>query len=118
MILIAPYLGVFLAFAGCVALFQAGQRRTQFAAVRNSPGTQAGLRRTGAVLIIVSLVLFSVTSGLELGIPIWLGVLSGAGGLALILDALKPEWQPLSVVAVGLVCLALLITSFVSRGAL
>ncbi|MEO0464959.1 MAG: DUF3325 family protein [Pseudomonadota bacterium] len=105
-----------LTYLACVLLFQASERRTQLAGVKQSANLQHLMRFGAGGLLILTLCLFALQSGLEFGLPIWLGVLSAAGGLSLLVSALYPRWHLKSAAVVVLACAALIALAMISGG--
>ena len=102
-----------LAYLACVLFFQAGERRTQLAGIKASSNVKSSVRIGAWLLLLLALSLLSLSKGLELGITIWLGVVSCAGGTSLLVSALAPRWHWYSALAVLGVCACIILAGLV-----
>ena len=94
-------LGVLMAYAGCVLLFQSGERRLRHPAVRFAKEEMRQVKMAGLVLALGSLLPLSVPQGVERGIAVWLTVLGIAGSASLLVSALIPRLHMLSIPIAG-----------------
>lgn len=99
-------LGVIMAYAGCVLLFQSGERRLSHPAVR-VPKEQMTVTKTfGWALALGSSVPLSIPNGVERGIAYWLAAVAAAGCISLLVSALAPRTHLQSVGIVSILSLA------------
>ena len=103
-------LGVLMAYAGCVLLFQSGERRARHPAVRIAREKMGQVKIAGWALAIGSLLALSAPQGVERGSAVWLGVLGFAGTASLLVSALFPRLHMFSIPAAGILCAALAVT--------
>jgi hypothetical protein len=82
-----------LLLAACVGFYHAGSARTRVGALRRSAGRRLALRWACWALLAASAWLFALPQGWERGIPAWLGALSLAGVVSLLLVTLAPRWH-------------------------
>lgn len=94
-------LGVLMAYAGCVLLFQSGERRARHPAVRVARENMAQIRIAGWALAIGSLLALSAPQGVERGLAVWLAILALAGTSSLLVSALFPRLHMISIPIVG-----------------
>ncbi|MEM0930515.1 MAG: DUF3325 family protein [Pseudomonadota bacterium] len=86
-------LALAITYLGCVAFFEAGERRGRLHEVLTLSPSGTWLRRWAWAALIIALFLFAQPQGWERGVPIWLGALSVAGGISLLISALLPRWH-------------------------
>ncbi|MEM0984918.1 MAG: hypothetical protein AAGJ32_01605 [Pseudomonadota bacterium] len=98
-----------LTYLACVLFFQAGKRRTQFAGVAQSERLQSTFRYGALAILFAALWLFSIPQGFERGVTVWLGAVSAAGGVSLLVSALAPDWHRQSAVVVLAFCLVAIV---------
>lgn len=98
-----------LAYMACASFYQAGERRSQVALLKASPAVRRGVYAGAWILLLVALWLLATPQGWERGVPIWLGVLTGAGALSLFIAALRPTWHVASIAVAGVGALAFLL---------
>ena len=97
-----------LAYMACAGFYQAGERRSHVAFL-NANATVRRVVYAGAWgLLLIALWLLALPQGWERGVPIWLGVLIGAGALSLFIAALRPAWHVASIAVAGVGALAFL----------
>lgn len=92
-------LAICLLYVACFGLFHAHPARTSFAAVKESPQVQTGVKTVAWVLLAATLFLTAQIQGWERGIPIWLGLATCAGVASLLIAALLPKWHAVSAAA-------------------
>ncbi len=92
-----------LLYVACALLYQADERRSAFAEVRESPGVRLGMRGGAAALFVTTLLLIAPQQGWERGVPIWLGLFSMVFVLGLFLAAQRQSWHAPSAFALAAV---------------
>lgn len=90
-----------LIFAACALLYQADERRSEFANVRASRSFRMGMRSAAMAIFVATLMMIATLQGWELGIPVWLGIFSFAFVAGLFLSAQKPDWHAKAAMAAG-----------------
>ncbi|MEM1088139.1 MAG: hypothetical protein AAGH90_10440 [Pseudomonadota bacterium] len=108
-------LGVILAYAGCVLLFQSGERRLAHPAVKVTKAQMRMTKPVGWIMILSSVIALCVPSGIERGLAYWLAAVAAAGCLSLLVSALMPKVHLLSVAIISGLCL-LVAALFVALG--
>jgi hypothetical protein len=96
-----------LLLVACIGFYHARSARTRFDALRQSARRRISLRWICWALLVLSAWLFALPQGWERGVPIWLGTLSLAGIVSLLLVTLAPRWHgPCALVGLGvaLIC--------------
>ncbi|MEO0450700.1 MAG: DUF3325 family protein [Pseudomonadota bacterium] len=96
-----------LLFSGCALLYQADERRSAYANVRDSRSLRMGMRISAIVVFVATLMMTATLQGWELGVPVWLGIFSFAFVAGLFLSAQKPDWHPKAAMAFGVIGLVL-----------
>ena len=94
-------LGVIMAYAGCVLLFQSGERRLSHPAVRVPKEQMTVTKAFGWALALGSSVPLSIPNGVERGIAYWLAVVAAAGCFSLLVSALMPKIHIQSIAIVS-----------------
>lgn len=102
--------GVLMAYAGCVLLFQSGERRARHPAVRFAKDKMRPVKMAGWALALCSLLPLSTPQGVERGVAVWLGMLAMAGIASLLVSALFPRLHMLSIPAAGALSAAMAVT--------
>ena len=102
-----------MAYLACVLFFQAGELRTQLAGIKASSNLQSSVRIGAWLLLLLALLLLCLSKGVELGITIWLGVVSCAGGISLLVSALTPRWHWYSALVVLGICACIILADLV-----
>ena len=82
-------------------LYQADERRSDFAYVRASRSFRLGMRSAAMAIFVAALTMIATLQGWELGIPVWLGTFSFAFVAGLFLSAQKPDWHAKAAMAAG-----------------
>ena len=103
-------LGSIMAYAGCVLLFQSGERRVRHPAVRFAKEKMRRVKMAGWALALGSLLPLSAPQGVERGIAVWLGMLAMAGIASLLVSALFPRLHMFSIPAAGALSAAMAVT--------
>ena len=99
--------GVLLAYAGCVLLFQSGERRAAHPAVCVAKEKMRPGKLTGWALALGALGPLSLVQGIERGLALWLGLLACAGMASLLLAALVPHRHMISIAVAGILSAAI-----------
>ncbi|MEM1391025.1 MAG: hypothetical protein AAGG45_08070, partial [Pseudomonadota bacterium] len=99
-------LGIMLTYAGCVLLFQSGQRRARHPAVKVTKEQMKITKPVGWVLIIGALIPLCIPQGVERGIAFWFGAVAAAGSLSLLVSALTPKLHLSSIGIIALISAA------------
>lgn len=110
-------LAIILAYLACALFYQASERRAAIAALKTSQRARTGARAAGWAALLIAFWLFALPQGWERGAPIWIGTVSAAGGVSLLISALRPNWHPPSLAFAG-GCAALLVLATAIEGAM
>lgn len=105
-----------LVYLGCFSFYHADPRRTGFDVLRQPSGMRVWLRVAAWILLGLSLLVLVNLLGWARGIPSWLGLLTLAGIVSLLIAAVDTQRH----VMTGVVSVLILITSGIvlSMGAL
>ncbi|NQY41421.1 MAG: hypothetical protein HRT80_15140 [Henriciella sp.] len=96
-----------LLYFACALLYQADDRRSPYAQIKQSKPIRFGLRSGAGIVFAISLLIMAPLQGWLRGVPIWLGLLSFAFVFGLFLAAQKPSWHaPSAMIAGGVGILA------------
>lgn len=87
------FASIMLIFSSCVLLLQADAHRGRVLTLRRSKNKRYLARLIAVFILIACLTMISALNGWELGIPIWLGLLSVASVASLFLNAQAPVWH-------------------------
>ncbi|MEM8986183.1 MAG: DUF3325 family protein [Pseudomonadota bacterium] len=104
-----------LSYLACALFFQSGARRSTIELLKTSERAQTGARIAGWALLVLALFLFSAPQGWERGVTIWIGAVAFAGGVSLLVSALRPNWHAYSGLAAG-ACAVLLTGALIVQG--
>ena len=104
-----------LVYLACALFYQAGKRRTELTALKSSEKARAGVRTAGWAALLAALWLFALPQGWERGVAIWIGAITAAGGISLLVSALLPRWHLPSMAFAG-ACAVLLLLSLAVKG--
>jgi len=94
-------LGGVLAYMACALFYQAGERRTAVVVLNSSQQARAAARAAAWAALLAALWLFAQPHGWERGVAIWIGAVSAAGILSMLISALRPGWHVASGAAAG-----------------
>ena len=78
-------------YLACYGFFHASPKRTAYRKVKDSRNLQRITLMGSWALSLISLISFSAVTGVERGIPMWLGTFTAVGSTSLILSALWPK---------------------------